>query len=552
MITGANVANRHVNAVVVGAGAGGGVAAKVLAEAGLSVVLLERGRWYSFDDCTDDELICQRGVIALGYGPDNEGHPRVFENKDGSTRIVHPPGGYHIGACVGGGTLSYAAQAWRFMPQDFRMRTTYGAPEGSALEDWPISYEDLEPCYERAEWELGVAGDDGQNPFAPPRRRPQPMPPFPYNREARLLIPAARRLGWHPFPIPMLRNSVPYGGRPKCIHNRWCAGYACPIDAKAGTQNTVIRTALATGNCELRTEASVCEVLTDARGLARGVRYFGADGREHVQTADLVVVAASAMETARLLLNSKSRLFPDGLANNGGWVGRCFQGHGRGWALGVMREETYEEAGSGATVAFCDFNHGNEGLRGGGMIANDFTRPPYDFTRRRPPGAARWGLAHKQFQRENYKRTVLVTGPIQQMPVYESRVTVDPGVRDRWGVPVCRLSERTHPHDAELVAMVADRSEELLREAGAALTWKGGGPASAMHQAGTCRMGDDPATSVTNRYGRSHEVGNLFVADASLHVTNGGFNPVLTILALGYWVAGYIAKEWQGGARFKG
>ena len=317
------MANRHVNAVIVGAGAGGGVVAKVLAEAGLSVVLLERGKWHTAQGSVDDELVSQRPVIDNAYGPDNERHPRVFERPDGSVQLRLPSeGNFSIAACVGGGTLSYGAMGWRFMPQDFRMRSTYGALAGSTLEDWPLSYDDLEPCYERAEWEIGVAGDDSQNPFAPPRKRPQPMPPFPYNREARLLIPAARRLGWHPFPIPMLRNSVPYGGRPACIHMRWCAGYACPIDAKCGTQNTVIPRALATGNCELRAEAQACEVTVDGRGKARGVKYFDGGGRLREQTADLVVVAASATETPRLLLNSTSRLFPKGAGNNNDWVGR--------------------------------------------------------------------------------------------------------------------------------------------------------------------------------------------------------------------------------------
>lgn len=544
--------NKHVNAVVVGAGAGGGVVSKVLAEAGLSVVLLERGKWHTSHGNVDDELVSQRPVIDNAYGPDNERFPRVFENPDGSTRIVRPSeGGFNIAACVGSGTLSYGAMGWRFMPQDFRMRSTYGALEGSTLEDWPISYDELEPCYERAEWEIGVAGDDSQNPFAPPRKRPQPMPPFPYNKEARLLIPAAKRLGWHPFPIPMLRNSVPYGGRPPCIHMRWCAGYACPINAKGGTQNTVIPAALATGNCELRTDAQVSEVLVDERGKARGVKYFDVNDRLQTQTADLVVVAASATETPRLLLNSTSKLFPNGAGNNNGWVGRNFQGHGRGWAYGLMPEETYEEAGPGACVAFCDFNHGNPGLRGGGLIANDFIRPPYAFANRRPPGAPRWGLAHKAFQRANYKRTVLLTGPIQQMPVFDSRVKVDRAVKDHWGIPVVRLCERCHPHDKELIALIADKSEALLREAGATETWKGGGPASAMHQAGTCRMGNDPKSSVTNRYGQAHEIDNLFICDGSLHVTNGGFNPVLTIMALGYWVGDHIVREWRGGGRFR-
>jgi choline dehydrogenase-like flavoprotein len=135
------------------------------------------------------------------------------------------------------------------MKEDFKMKSTYGHIPGSTIEDWPISYEDMEPCYEKAEWEIGVAGDDSQNPFAPPRKRPQPMPPFSHNKGAMLLYEAARRLGLHPFSSPVLRNSVPYGGRPACIRMRNCNGYPCPVNAKCGTHNTVIPVALASGNC---------------------------------------------------------------------------------------------------------------------------------------------------------------------------------------------------------------------------------------------------------------------------------------------------------------
>jgi choline dehydrogenase-like flavoprotein len=545
---------RHVNAVVVGAGAGGGVVAKELAAAGLTVVLLERGRWQTFHDHTDDELCSQRTtVLGNAFGPDDRRYRRVRVNADGSTRIVLPSeGGYNNNAaCVGSGTLSYGAMAWRFMPQDFKMRTLYGCPEGSTLDDWPITYEDLEPCYEKAEWEIGVAGDDRQNPFAPPRKKPQPMPPFPYNKEGRLVEAAAKRLGWHPFPIPMLRNSMPYGGRPKCIHMRSCVGFACPINAKAGTQNTVIPVALATGNCEVRTDAVVSEVLVDERGRATGVKYFDADDRLQVQTADLVVLSASATETARLLLNSRSRLFPKGAGNNNDWVGRNLQGHAYCGARGYTEQEIYEEAGPGACVGFCDFNHGNAGLRGGAMLANEFIPMPYLYTNTRPPGAPRWGLAHKEAQRRYYKRTMCVMGPVQEMPVFESRVEVDPVVKDHWGIPVVRLSGSRHPHDIEIARFIAAKAERLLKEAGASQVWGNvpgmGGPSGGQHQAGTCRMGNDPKTSVTNRYGQIHQIDNLFVADGSLNVTNGGFNPALTIMALGYWVGGYIAREWKGG-----
>ena len=148
------------------------------------------------------------------------------------------------------------------------MRSTYGEVEGSTLADWPISYDDLEPFYEKAEYEIGVAGDYSNNPFGGPRKKPFPMPAFPYNKEGRHLAETATRMGLHPFPIPMLRNSVPYNGRPACIHMRSCVGFACPINAKAGTHNTVLPVALATGNCEVRTSCVVAEIMVDEQGRA--------------------------------------------------------------------------------------------------------------------------------------------------------------------------------------------------------------------------------------------------------------------------------------------
>ena len=252
------MALKHVNAVIVGAGAGGGVVAKELATGGLSVVLLERGQWYTAADCRKDDLRNQR-TSALGNnsGPDEERNPRVAVDLNGKERVVLPSeGGYsNNAACVGGGTFTYGAQAWRFQEKDFRMATTYGVPDGSTLTDWPLSYADLEPYYEKAEYEIGVSGDVSADPFHGPRRKPLPMPPVPPNREYGILKPAAQRLGLHPFDLPMLRNSVPYNGRPPCMQCRWCVGFACEVNAKCGTQNTVIPTALASGNCELRPAA---------------------------------------------------------------------------------------------------------------------------------------------------------------------------------------------------------------------------------------------------------------------------------------------------------
>jgi choline dehydrogenase-like flavoprotein len=542
----------RVNAVVLGAGAAGGIVAKELAEAGLSVVLLERGKWYSAFDCRKDDLRNQRtSVLGNAFGPDDERNPRVAVDLQGRAHVVRASGsGYsNNAACVGGGTQSYGAMAWRYMERDFRMRSTYGQVAGSTLEDWPISYSDLEPYYEKAEWEIGVSGDDSGNPFCAPRRRPLPMPPLAPNREFEILFPAAKRLGLHPFHIPMLRNTVPYNGRGPCMRCRWCVGFACEVNAKGGTQNTVIPKALATGNCELRTECMARQILTDARGRAKGVEYFDAHDRLRQQDADLVVVSSAAVESARLLLNSKSALFPNGLGNRYDWVGRNFQGHSYTGAFGIMPADIYDDLGPGASIAVCDFNHGNAGLAGGAMLANEFIRLPYQFVGMLPPDVPKWGQAHKDFMRSFYRRAIAVQGPTQEMPMFSARVEVDPNVPDYWGIPVARLSGDKHPHTIEIGAFAAAKAEEWLQEAGAVRTWKklaGPGFTGGQHQAGTCRMGDDPKTSVVNRYCQVHEIDNLFVIDGSVHVTNGGFNPALTIMANAYRASDHLVKAWKG------
>ncbi|MGD1105804.1 MAG: GMC family oxidoreductase [Terracidiphilus sp.] len=544
---------KRVNAVVVGAGAAGGIVAKELSAAGLSVVLLERGKWYTSNDCRKDDLRNQRTtVLGNAFGPEDEGNPRILVDAEGVPHIMLPSeGGYqNNAACVGGGTLSYGAMAWRYLPQDFRMRSTYGAPAGSSLEDWPISYDDLEPSYEKAEYEIGISGDDSGTPFHGPRRRPLPMPPLPPNREYQILEPAAKHLGLHPFPIPMARNSVPYNGRTQCMRCRWCVGFACEVDAKNGSQNTVIPVALATGNCELRTQCMAREILTDDRGRARGVAYYDAAGRLQEQPSDIVVISACAIESARLLLTSKSRLFPNGLGNRHDQVGRNLQGHHYTGAIGFFDFDTYDDVGPGASIAVSDYNHGTLGLCGGGMLANEFIRLPIQMVDRMPGDTPRWGLAHKQAMRRFFKRNIVVMGPTQQIPTSDARVTLDPTVRDKWGIPVARISGNVHPQTFEIGLVQAQRAQAWLKEAGAVTTLINAGKpttvSAGQHQAGTCRMGDDPQGSVVNRNCQLHDVDNVFVIDSSVHVTNGGFNPALTIMAIAYFASDALVRNWKG------
>ncbi|HKU77105.1 MAG TPA: GMC family oxidoreductase [Pyrinomonadaceae bacterium] len=541
------------DAIVIGSGAAGGIVACVLAEAGKHILLLERGPQLSFAEVGRDHLRNQRlAIYGHNAGPELIGNPRVFVDPHGQSRIVKPYElDYHNNAaCVGGGTRVYGAQAWRFHPDDFRMASKYGIPEGSSLADWPIAYETLEPFYERAEWELGAAGDGNSIQHQIPRNRNYPLPPVPPGPQTVALQNAAQQLGWVTSPVPLLINTQPYAGRASCIGCKYCVGFACPTDAKSGSQNTVIPRALATGNCELKSATVVESIETDARGNVTGVSYLvdssGVTQRENAR-AKIVIVSAGAIESARLLLNSRSSFHPTGLGNEYDQVGRNLQGHLYPRAYGLASEKVFNGIGPGVTIATTQFNHDNPEIIGGGMLADDFIKPPIDFWYDSlPPDLPRWGIENKRFMRENYTRVMHVRGPVQDIPNPEGRVTVDETVRDKWGIPVARLSGTTHPATVAAAEFMRERGEQWLRASGCEKIWStqpGLILSGRQHQAGTCRMGNDPVSSVTDEWGRVHGHDNLFVIDGSLHVTNGGFNPVLTIMALAFRSGEYIAQS---------
>lgn len=515
------------DAIVVGAGAGGGVAAYVLASRGARVLLLERGPWLDFATTGRDPLRNHRlSTYGDNTGLDPEENPRVFVGLDGTPCVVRPhEGGYHHNAAaVGSGTLVYGAQAWRFDPRDFRMATEYGVPERSSLADWPFPYEELAPWYATVEREMGVSGDAAG----------LPMPPTPLPEKGRRLAEAARTLGWGARRVPLLINSVPRDGRPACVNCQRCVGFACPVDAKNGTQNTVIPRGVATGNLTVLDRATALRVEIRA-GEARGVT-FVRDGVETTADAGRVVVACGAIETARLLLLS-------GLQNDA--LGRNLQGHYYNGAAGLFPDPVWDGVGPGASVATTRFSHGNDGIVGGAMIADDFIATPISFAKAaRPQGVPGWGHAHKDWMRYAYPRFVTASGPVQEIPHPECRVTLDPWVKDALGRPVARLSGATHPETVRTAAFVNERGKEWLLAAGCERVWTSPPElrlSAGQHQAGTCRMGDDPRASVVAPSGAVHGVRGLYVADGSVHVTNGGFNPVLTILALAWRTASGIA-----------
>jgi choline dehydrogenase-like flavoprotein len=541
---------------VVASGAGGGIVAAQLARAGKRVLLVERGKWLSYAgsgrrDHLRNHRLSQYGINT---GPAADGHPRVHVGMDGRARKVAPHEfDYHNNAsCVGSGTFVYGGLAWRYHPDDFRMASKYGAPDGASLVDWPIGYDDLEPWYMMAEAEIGVAGETGGDRNAGRRSGPYPMPPVPRYASARVLKDGADKLGIATFTPPLLVNTVARDGRGACIECGSCVGFPCPADAKNGTQNTVIPKALASGNLTLVTETVATHIDADAAGTVTGVTIAWQTDGGAVETqevfARVVVVAAGAIETARLLLLSPSARQPDGLGNDCGLVGRNLQGHFYPIAYGLFGTDVLAERGPGVTIATTDFVHDNPGIVGGALIADDFVMPPIVFRKTAwPPDRRRWGREAEAFMGDAYRHVTQLRAPVHEIPDATCRVTLDREVRDKWGLPVARLSGAVHAETMRTAHFMFDRSQQWLGAAGAREVW-GKVPdrrlSAYQHQAGTCRMGTDPATSVTDAFGRVWGHDNLFVSDASLHPTNGAYNPVLTIMALAFRNADHILRTW--------
>ncbi|MBS1709209.1 MAG: GMC family oxidoreductase [Armatimonadetes bacterium] len=520
--------------VVIGSGAGGGVAAWAFAEQGKRVLVVDRGKDYP-PGWVGRDLLRNHRFSRYGHntGPEIEGNPRVFVAPDGTETVVKPhDGGYQNNAmAVGGGTRVYGAQAWRFHPLDFQMATTYGVPEGSSLADWPFDYAELAPYYEEIEWEMGVSGSPPASNM--PVRRDYPMEPLPATYRTGPLSKAATEKGWAHQRVPLLINSRRYGGRGACIGGQTCVGFGCVMEAKAGTQNTVLPKMLAHPGCDLWAETRVTRLLTDSGGRVTGVQVIR-DGQMQEVMADVVVFALGAIETPRLLLQTQTAREPHGIGNNGDWVGRNLQGHFYPGALGVFDNLVADLVGPGPTVAITEFNHGNHGIVGGGMLADDFISLPAAFARDAPAQVPRFGAGLKEWMRENYRRSFHIFGPTQDIPNPECRVTLSATVRDSIGLPVAQLQGTTHPETVRTALFMRDRAVEWLQATGAREVHPrpvGLGMSAGQHQAGTCRMAARPEDGVVDHQGRVWGHDNLLVCDASVHVTNGGFNPVLTVMA---------------------
>jgi len=540
-------ANADIDFVIIGAGAAGGVIAKELSTAGFRIVVLEQGPYMKEPDFEHDELKYMRQQAITN---DYKRQPNTFRKTEKDNAKEQPAIIY--GRMVGGSTVHFTGNYWRFHEIDFVERTRLGAISGTGFDNWPITYADLEPYYTKAEWELGVSGLAGASPFDPPRSKPYPVPPLPIKSSGVLAERGASKLGWHAFPAPMAILSQPYRGRNGCLHCGFCEYFGCEVSAKSSTLATVIREAEKTGLCEIRSNSYVRRIEVDKAGVVTGVTYFDEKRQEHFQGAKAVVICANGAETPRLLLLSKTSLFPHGLANSSGKVGKylMFNGHAQG--SGLFEHPLNEFKSVAVSRVIHDFYESDpkRGFYGGGGIDMRFVSYPMGFALRSlPPDAPKWGRDYKAMLREHFTRTVHAVGHTTSLPVETNNITLDPKVKDAWGLPAMRVTYKDHAEDLKTMEFFHERCKELLQAAGARKQWSRPvrEQSFGFHLLGTCRMGDDAKSSVVDKYHRAHDVPNLFICDGSSFVTSGRGQPTLTIQALAYRASEHIIRMAKSG-----
>ena len=561
------------DAIVIGLGFAGATVAYALAKGGMRVLGLEAGPRRTMEEYRLDEIsesVFQRARL----GPKFNTELQTWRHAEGQpTR----PATYSLGKMNNGvgGTVVYSAWLRRYMPSDFKNRTgiieRYGEealPKGSAIADWPIDYDDLEPYYTAVEKMMGVAGIAGNikgtpvkggNPFEGYRSEDYPMPPLRTAGISERFGDACRSMAYHPYPIPAGINSVPYDGRPACTYCGYNAFFGCHIGAKSTVDLNFVPRAEATGNLEIRTGVRVLRITTNAKGHASGVDCLEPDGtRSHI-AAPIVILSAYTFENVRLLLLSTSDRFPTGLANRHGKVGKYFASKQLPRLLGLLPGHTVNRfTGPSAQGVLIDdflsdnFDHTGLGFVGGAsMGVLQQTQPILAAKDTLPPDVPSWGRVYKEYLVKNWNSYFAIEAQPEGLMYDANFLDLDPDVKDTSGVglPVVRITFQQYPNELALIQFVRERSGEIMKEMGVEKTWVGPtltGVGSS-HDLGGLRMGFDENSSVVNADCMAHEVPNLYVMSGAVFPSVPGMNPTLTIQAVAWRAADRLVAEWQRG-----
>jgi gluconate 2-dehydrogenase alpha chain len=486
-------------------------------------------------------------------------------------------GSFLPGNGVGGAGVHWNGQTWRFLPDDFRIRShmteRYGAgilPEGNHIQDWPVSYDELEPYYDKFEYVAGISGKAGNikgqtrpggNPFEGARQREYPTPPMKQGYAQGLFTKAATGMGLHPFPRPSANLSVgytnPYGcTMAPCTYCGFCERFGCANYSKSSPQTCVLPALVREPTFEARTECEVTKVNLSGDGkMASGVTYVDANGEEWEQPADLVLVCAYSLFNVRLLLLSGIGK-PYDPASGEGAVGRNYAyqtGSGSTAFFEEAKFNSFAAAGS-LGVALDDYNsdnfdHGPHGFVGGASITSAHTNGRPILYHPTPRGTPNWGSAWKKAVRETYQRVTNVAAQGSVMSYRNNYLDLDPTYKDPLGRPLMRMTFDYQDNERKMANWMADRCDEIAKAMGAKSTQVNRlvGPWSVVpyqttHNTGGAIIGSDPKTSALNRYLQSWDVSNVFVMGASAFPQNAGYNPTGTVGALTYWALDAIFK----------
>jgi choline dehydrogenase-like flavoprotein len=535
-----------VDAIVVGVGASGGTAAKVLCEAGLKVVGFDRGPLLRpAEHYSGDEL---KFVNRNYLWPDPKLAPRTVREDEHSEAELFP-----FSPCpqlVGGGTNHWAGWLPRPRESDFRQRSIHGELPGASLADWPFGYAHLEPYLSKIEWEFGASGLSNADPTEGFRSRPYPSAPLPPTKFGKQFYEACKKLGINAFPLPhaLITNNHKGRNQPRTNWTGFWNQYGDPGTTRSNALTTFVPEALATGNFDLRPDCLVREVTLRPDGTAKGVVYIDPDGFEIEQEASIVILAQGAIESARLLLMSSSGRFPEGLANRSGMVGRNATFHEYVFAVGLFDKDIddpmYGWTGNYISGGSFDFYETDDsrGHIGGSIIAASQTCHPVNWVfPERPP----WGQAAKDADRDFFNYAMKIGIILHDMPVESNAVDLDPAVKDAWGLPAPRITHKPHPNDLAMAKWQVDKNAEILEAAGARKTipvYLQRSTGNTCHQHGTARMGTDPSKTVLNEWCQAHDVANLYVLDGSCFPTSTGVNPTLTMMANAWRCSEHIAE----------
>jgi choline dehydrogenase-like flavoprotein len=519
-----DLSREEVDFCIVGAGAGGGVLGAKLAEAGFSIVILDAGpHWSPVKDFVSDETASRK----------------LFWTDERITGGEDPVelGSNNSGRGVGGSTVHYSMVAMRAHPEDFRRRTLEGEIAGADVRDWPLSFEDLEPYYEEVEEALQIAGPT----FYPwgKRRKRYPQREHELNASAQVLVRGCTELGIPVAPAPIATLSAPHKDRPPCVYRGFC-NYGCTTNAKSSILVTYIPRAIRAG-AEVRANSMAAQISTSERGRVTGVLHFRKESRELFrQRAKNVIVAGYAIETPRLLLNSASSLFPDGLANSSGLVGKCFMVHSghQVFAKFSDRINQYKAPPPGGALT----EHFNRTMPSADFICGytiEVVGPhPVDFAARIATARGLWGAQLRRSMLDyNYYSGIGIVGEI--LPQRRNAVKLHDTERDQYGLPIPHVVFSYHENDRRIIKHAIAKMREILEAANGEDIWSADRTA---HLLGTCRMGNDPSDSIVNADCRTHDVPNLYVCDGSVFPTSTAVNPSLTIQAIAARTAERLIK----------